>query len=148
MSILVDKDVKFSNINQPQSVSGVKLSSRQYVVDADGNIIHYDNNNVINAIDIDWNNAQYKDILGPIKSTADLIQIIGETKEHGGNGGNGNIVATDGIPIYNPEMIEEHRANNNLPETLERYYQNKREIKSEVVQLENINDNKENLKMK
>lgn len=117
MSILVDKDVKFSNINQPQSVSGVKLSSRQYVVDADGNIIHYDNNNVINAIDIDWNNAQYKDILGPIKSTADLIQIIGETKEHGGNGGNGNIVATDGIPIYNPEMIEEHRANNNLPET-------------------------------
>ena len=167
MPILINKDVRYSNINQNNGgiTNGGKISGMPYVIDDDGNIQHSSANYVVNAIDIDWNNATYKNKLGPIKSTSDLISIIGQTKEkvdesivenktpyikdgywwigdtntnipasdntpYVGENGNWwigdtdtgvtatNMVfgASDGIPIYDPDMIAEREAKGVLPE--------------------------------
>ena len=78
MPTLSDNGINFSDINQTSLVSnGLKLSGGAYQIDDDGNIIHKNSNNIINAIDIDWNNAKIPGIEDKIQTTGKLLQLIG-----------------------------------------------------------------------
>ena len=78
MPTLSDNGVNFSDINQTSLVSsGLKLSGGAYQIDDAGNIIHKNSNNIINAIDIDWNNAKIPGIEDKIQTTGKLLQLIG-----------------------------------------------------------------------
>ena len=54
------------------------IGASPYVIDENGNITN--NSPIINAIDIDWNNATADDITTPIKTTADLIALLSTNK--------------------------------------------------------------------
>ena len=97
-------DVEFSNIKNAGITTGQKISSSKYNVDEDGNIIKP--NKIINAIDIDWNNAKIKGIDNPISTSADLLHIISNMN----GGGDGN-----SLPVYDAETIERLRNENTLP---------------------------------
>jgi len=71
-------DIQFSGINQPQLVINTKITAAPYEVNNSGVITN--NLNVLNAIDIDWNNVISNEIITPIKTTTDLISIISENK--------------------------------------------------------------------
>lgn len=73
-----DSNVKFSNINQSQILTNTKIGASPYIIDENGNITN--NSPIINAIDIDWNNATADDITTPIKTTADLIALLSTNK--------------------------------------------------------------------
>lgn len=73
-----DKDIQFNNIDSPQVLLGMKLGRNEYVVDDQDNIISKPDP-IVNAIDIDWNNAQLNDKI--ISTTADLLDYI---KNHSG----------------------------------------------------------------
>ena len=73
-----DKDIQFNNIDSPQVLLGMKLGRNEYVVDDQDNIISKPDP-IVNAIDIDWNNAQLND--KTISTTADLLDYI---KNHSG----------------------------------------------------------------
>lgn len=77
MAIYNNEEVTFSGIRQPILTVGGKLAVNKYVTDDDGNIVG--KQPIINAIDIDWNNATTEGI-GPIASTEDLIKILKEIK--------------------------------------------------------------------
>lgn len=111
MSNYSENDVQFTVGNAGISTGGMKIARGKYEKDSDDNITRPQK--VINSIDIDWNEATYKDILGPINSTSELIKAIGDTKELVNNGGGGN--GGSGIPIYDSEMIVEKQSNNSLP---------------------------------
>ena len=68
-----DKDIQFNNIDSPQVLLGMKLGRNEYVVDDQDNIISKPDP-IVNAIDIDWNNAQLNDKI--ISTTADLLDYI------------------------------------------------------------------------
>ena len=70
----INGDVEFSNIKNTGITTSQKISSSKYNVDENGNIIKP--NKIINAIDIDWNNAKIKGIEKNISTTADLLQTI------------------------------------------------------------------------
>lgn len=113
MSNYIDNknEVTYSNINPIYVVTGQKIAAAEYKYDADGNI--KSPRPVINAIDIDWNNAQGPGIDTPIKSTSDLIKTIGETREDLSKisgGGDGN-----SIPIYDTETENDLRNEGKLP---------------------------------
>ena len=108
-----DSGIFFSDINKSSVKVGAKISNRGYAEDP--NNIGYLSyaTPVVNAVDIDWNNAYLSYVDNPISSTgqllAELNSVIGETKEItrmidageiSGGGGPG-----DGIPIYDADMI-------------------------------------------
>ena len=100
-----ESNVQFSNINQLQVLVNNKIGSYQYVLDEDGNIIS--NSPIINAIDIDWNNATADEITTPIKSTSDLIALLSSNKV--------NIkVNTEGIASLRNSIVEIQNAIENL----------------------------------
>lgn len=100
-----ESNVQFSNINQLQVLVNNKIGSYQYVLDEDGNIIS--NSPIINAIDIDWNNATADEITTPIKSTSDLIALLSSNKV--------NIkVNTEGIANLRNSIVEIQNAIENL----------------------------------
>lgn len=74
----IDEDVEFSGIKNTNVRVGQKIGAAKYVVDEEGNIIS--SRPVINAIDIDWNNANAEELEKPIKTSADLINEIIKTK--------------------------------------------------------------------
>jgi len=102
MANYVDNDVNFTGIKNPKIQIGGIIGVDKYSTDAIGNIVQ--NVPVINAIDIDWNNASANGI-GPIKTTGDLIKAIA-------NGGGGD---PNSIPIYDTDTVENLRTNNQLP---------------------------------
>ena len=79
MAKLELNNVTFKKIQNPQFNTSGKISSDKYVIDDQNNIIF--NDPIINAIDIDWNNAEIEGVIGPINHTADLINEIGNIKE-------------------------------------------------------------------
>ena len=101
-------DVEFSNIKDVVITSGQKISSSKYNIDEEGNIISP--NKIINAIDIDWNNAKIRGVDNTISTSADLLQVISNSIRHNNGGGDGN-----SLPIYDAETIERLRDENNLP---------------------------------
>lgn len=80
MAVLIgDKsNVQFSNIKQASILMNNKIAAAPYTLDDNGNIVN--NIPVINSIDIDWNNVIADEITTPIKSTADLIHVISDSK--------------------------------------------------------------------
>ena len=107
----IKDDVEFSDIKNANITTGQKISSKKYNVDEEGNIKIL--NKIINAIDIDWNNAKINGIDKNISSSADLLQIIGDTNSklnsiHSGGDCNS-------LPIYDSETEEELRSQNMLP---------------------------------
>lgn len=70
----IDENVEFSGIKSPQIRTGQKITASSYTVDENGNIIS--NRPIINAIDIDWNNASSEDLDSVIKTTSDLLKIL------------------------------------------------------------------------
>ena len=110
MADYIDNNIIFTDIDQTYLNAGQKVSGGEYKYDAEGNIISP--RPIINAIDIDWNNAQGPGIDTPIKSTSDLIKTIGETREDLSkiSGGDGN-----SIPIYDAETENDLRNNGKLP---------------------------------
>lgn len=103
-----EKDnVKFSGINENSLNIGRKIGASQYILDANGNINDIAHKNVVNAIDIDWNNATIDNKIGPIKTTADLINIIANRTNGSGDG--------NSIPIYDEETINRLSLTNELP---------------------------------
>lgn len=74
----IDGDVEFTGIKNTNVRVGQKISAAAYGVDENGNITS--NRPIINAIDIDWNNANADELEKPIKTTADLINEIVRTK--------------------------------------------------------------------
>lgn len=75
----VDEDVEFSGIKNTNVRVGQKISAAAYNVDEEGNIIS--TRPIINAIDIDWNNANAEELEKPIKTSGDLINEIIKTKK-------------------------------------------------------------------
>ena len=73
-----ESNIKFSGINQLQILFNNKIGSYPYIIDEDGNIT--ENSPIINAIDIDWNNATADEITTPIKTTSDLIKLLSDNK--------------------------------------------------------------------
>lgn len=71
-------NIIFSDIKQVQLVTNTKISAVPYTIDDEGKIIN--NIPIINAIDIDWNNAIANEITDPIKTTTDLIDLISSSK--------------------------------------------------------------------
>ena len=110
MADYIDNNIIFTDIDQTYLNAGQKVSGGEYKYDAEGNIISP--RPIINAIDIDWNNAQGPGIDTPIKSTSDLIKTIGETREDLNkiSGGDGN-----SIPIYDAETENDLRNEGKLP---------------------------------
>ncbi len=80
MSNYIDNknEVTYSNINPIYVVTGQKIAAAEYKYDADGNI--KSPRPVINAIDIDWNNASIEDTT--VSSTGDLINLIHTNKKN------------------------------------------------------------------
>ena len=74
----IEEDVEFSGIKNTNVRVGQKISAAAYTVDEEGNIIS--TRPIINAIDIDWNNANAEELEKPIKTSADLINEIIKTK--------------------------------------------------------------------
>lgn len=69
-----DENIEFSGIKNPQIRTGQKIAASTYTVDENGNITS--NRPIINAIDIDWNNASSEDLDSVIKTTADLLKVL------------------------------------------------------------------------
>lgn len=77
---LIDNGVTFRNIITARiTTGGFKIAKGKYKQDAHGNIVS--GMPAINAIDIDWCNAQIPGIDDPITSTGQLLSIIGEIKQ-------------------------------------------------------------------
>ena len=71
-----DNGVVFDGIENAGLITGgPKLSKGKYDKDENGNIIY--NMPIINAIDIDWNNAQVEGLNGRINSTGDMLSKVG-----------------------------------------------------------------------
>ena len=71
-----DNGVVFDGIENAGLITGgPKLSKGKYDKDENGNIIY--NMPIINAIDIDWNNAQVEGLTGRINSTGDMLSKVG-----------------------------------------------------------------------
>lgn len=75
MAVLNIDDTQFSKIQQVNFTSSGKISSDKYVIDENNNIVF--NDPIINAIDIDWNNAKHPNIDKTINTSGDLINVIG-----------------------------------------------------------------------
>lgn len=104
-----DENVEFSNIKNTNIRIGQKISRSGYTEDENGNIV---NMPVINAIDIDWNNAKINNVNKTISTTADLLNVISDIKQNSGNGGgDGN-----SIPIYDAETENRLNEEGSLPE--------------------------------
>ena len=73
-----DENIEYTGIKNAQIRTGQKIAATAYNVDADGNIIS--TKPVINAIDIDWNNATGAGLEHTIKTTGDLFREIINTK--------------------------------------------------------------------
>ena len=104
MADYIDNNIIFTDIDQTYLNAGQKVSGGEYKYDAEGNIISP--RPIINAIDIDWNNAQGPGIDTPIKSTSDLIKTISETKEDLNKIAFGD---SNSIPIYDSETENKRR---------------------------------------
>lgn len=71
----IDNEVTFNGIEHAGLITGgPKLSKGKYELDNNGNIMY--NMPIINAIDIDWNNASVEGLLSNINTTGDLIKTI------------------------------------------------------------------------
>ena len=70
----VDDNIEYNGIKQTNVRVGQKISVTAYTVDEEGNILP--TRPVINAIDIDWNNATAAEFEKPIKTTGDLLREI------------------------------------------------------------------------
>ena len=70
----VDENIEYSGIKQTNVRIGQKISVTAYNPDEEGNIVS--TRPIINAIDIDWNNATAVELEKPIKTTGDLIREI------------------------------------------------------------------------
>lgn len=75
MAVLNIDDTQFSKIQQVNFTTSGKISSDKYVIDENNNIVF--NDPIINAIDIDWNNAKHPKIDKTINTSGDLINVIG-----------------------------------------------------------------------
>ena len=74
----VDENIEYSGLKNPQIRTGQKIAASSYVVDEDGNIIS--NKPIVNAIDIDWNNATAEGLENPVKTSGDVLKEIVKTK--------------------------------------------------------------------
>jgi len=119
----IDNGIEFSDIIEPNLMTGQMIKNRNYV--KDDNIISY-TNPVINAIDINWNNAYLSSIGKHINTTGDVlsevdaantrISYIENLIETGQISPGGiDIDKAAGIPIYSKDYIEE--LGDNLPES-------------------------------
>lgn len=80
----IDNEITFNGIEHAGLITGgPKLSKGKYESDNNGNIMY--NMPIINAIDIDWNNAEIPGVNNPLTSTGQLLAIIGELKQSLGN---------------------------------------------------------------
>ena len=78
MADYIDNNVIFTNIDQVSITTGQKIAGSKYKYDEKGNIKAP--RPVINAIDIDWNNASIEGTT--INSTGDLINFIHTNKKN------------------------------------------------------------------
>ena len=115
MSTYTNNGVTYSGINQPLIKTSATIGTGKYVVDEENNIIDQNISGeqlpakqIINAIDINWNNATINGKLGPIKTTSDLLNVL--ASKGSGSGGDSN-----SIPLYDSETINNLRNNNTLP---------------------------------
>lgn len=76
MSNYTSNNVKFTVGDTGIRTGGMKLGRLPYNKDEHGNIT--DPQKVINAIDIDWNNAEIQGLDNPINSTSELLNIVGK----------------------------------------------------------------------
>ena len=108
MAKYTDNDVSFSGIRKPVVFTGSKMGVNpdNYQTDEEGNIIGKPGS-IIDAINIDWNNATI-DNIGPIKTTGDLINAI--ANKGSGAGGDPN-----SIPLYDTSTINNLKNKNKLP---------------------------------
>lgn len=81
MAKYVKDGISFDRVTEPIVLTyGGLIGRGQYNKDNEGNIIAGDE--VINAIDIDWNDAKIPSIPQKISSTSQLLSIIGELYAH------------------------------------------------------------------
>jgi hypothetical protein len=88
MADYIDNNVKYTGISQVNIETGNKISRGRYHIDNNGFIVNH--GNIINAIDIDWNNATIDNVsaigtnetdkIGPIKSTTDLLTELAKIR--------------------------------------------------------------------
>ena len=78
MADYIDNNIIFTDIDQTYLNAGQKVSGGEYKYDAEGNIISP--RPIINAIDIDWNNASIEDTT--VSTTGDLINLIHTNKKN------------------------------------------------------------------
>ena len=132
-----EKDnVKYSGINENGIAVGRKITSSNYILDENDNIIESSHNTVVNAIDIDWNGATFKTLgkdtslnpYGTINSTADLLRNVGNGIDEAYNQGTAALNRAN--VAYNLALnasgnkvgILEFRDNENLYHFVLRYY--------------------------
>ncbi len=76
MANFTSNGVTFNNVKAGINTGGQKITKAPYKYDNDGNIIAPQS--VINAIDIDWNQAQIPGIDEPIENTGALLAKVGQ----------------------------------------------------------------------
>lgn len=125
----INGGIEFSDIIEPNMITGQKIKNRNYI--KEGDIISY-TTSLINAIDIDWNNAYLPASGKHIITTGEMLHevdnIITKTDNVDNRvayienlietgqipGGGGSIETAAGIPIYTKDYIEE--LGDNLPD--------------------------------
>ena len=102
--------VEYDGITNVPIKTGAKIGTSKYYTGISPEYIDESNLSapIINAIDIDWNNATIEGKIGPIKTTGDLIKAISEKSDNAGGDGNS-------IPLYDNETIETLTEENKLP---------------------------------
>jgi len=101
-----NKNIDFTGIKQPILLVGGKIGIDKYNVDENGNIVQ--NVPLINAIDIDWNNAKAEGI-EPISKTEDLINLIKSIKNSIPSNiydlsGSNNLLTQQDVEALKPEL--------------------------------------------
>lgn len=101
MSNYSENGVQFTVGEVGIATGGMKIGRAKYSKDGNNNILGPQK--IINAIDIDWNNAEVEGIESPINSTAQLLKILGEL--YSGTGGSGGSDGPGGGNYNGPNII-------------------------------------------
>ena len=121
----INSDIEFSEIIEPTMLTGQVIKNSRYIKN-DNNISY--TLPVINAIDIDWNNAYLESVGKHINHTGEILHevdnvinkvsyienLIETGQIPGGGGGNIDIDTAAGIPVYSEDYIQE--LGDNVPE--------------------------------
>ena len=100
-----DNNIVFNNVPEPFINAGARIKNGKYVIE---NGVIKSSNKIINAIDIDWNEAQLPNRDTVVKSTADVLALL--------DSGSGSVTIDNavGVPLYTPKHIE--NLGDNIPE--------------------------------